>query len=75
MPAHGGGEVGGHEAICLLNLGHDDVDVTLTFYFEDRQPQTVLGLLCGGRRTWHLRLDVPTEIRGFEFPPRPPVPW
>lgn len=46
-----------HEAICLLNAGDTDADITVTFYFEDAEPIEVSGLRCAARRTNHLRMD------------------
>lgn len=67
MPPHGDGLVLGHEAICLLNRGDRDADVTLTFYYEDAEPDRVSGLGCAAQRTRHIRLDRPEELAGYEL--------
>jgi hypothetical protein len=72
MPPRGTGEVEGHEAICVLNIGDQDAAVTLTFYFEDRDPDVVGPLACGARRTRHFRLDAADEIDGYVLAPETP---
>jgi hypothetical protein len=56
LPAQSTGGQPSHEAICVLNTGAEDARLTVTFYFEDRDPQTV-DLVVGAERTWHVRLD------------------
>lgn len=72
MPPPGSGSVPGHEAVCLVNLGSRDADVTLTVLFEQAEPVVIPGLACAARRTRHIRLDVPAELNGFDFPVETP---
>lgn len=72
MPPRGTGAVEGHEAICVLNIGHRDASIILTFYFEDRDPDVVGPLSCGARRTRHFRLDFAHEIDGYVLSPETP---
>jgi hypothetical protein len=72
MPPHGTHEVDGHEAVCILNVGDRDAALTLTFYFEDSEPASVEGLVCGARRTRHFRLDRADEIGGYVLAPELP---
>jgi hypothetical protein len=72
MPPAGEGDVEGHEAICMLNVSDQSADVTLTFYFEDREPEAVTGLSCGARRTRHIRLDRSDELAGYVLPEETP---
>lgn len=72
MPPAGPGPVPGHEAVCLVNLGPDDADVTLTVLFEDADPQTVTGIRCASQRTRHVRLDVADEMAGRPLRPETP---
>ncbi len=46
-----------HEAICVLNTGDRDASLEIVFYFEDREPVVRSGLVCGARRTNHIRMD------------------
>ena len=72
MPPPGAGEVLGHEAVCLVNLGPEDADVRLTVLFEDRSPIVVDGLRCAALRTRHVRLDIPEEMNGQPLVPETP---
>jgi len=72
MPRAGTAEIDGHEAVCLLNLGEADAAVTLTLYFEDRDPIVVDGLECAARRTRHIRLDRSEEMNGTPVPAETP---
>ncbi len=57
-----------HEAVCILNINPQPAHVTLTFYFENREPIRDLRLTVGGERTWHVRLDKPEQLGGVEIP-------
>lgn len=46
-----------HEAICVLNAAKEDAHLTVTFYFEDRDPIVCEGLVCAAQRTNHMRMD------------------
>jgi hypothetical protein len=46
-----------HECVCILNTGSEDVEVTLSLYFEDCDPIFVDGIVVASQRSWHLRMD------------------
>jgi hypothetical protein len=46
-----------HEAACLLNLGDEDAEITITLFFEDRAPAGPYRVKLKGRRTLHLRFN------------------
>jgi hypothetical protein len=46
-----------HEAVCLLNAGDTDAQVTLTLYFADREPVGPYRLTVHARRTLHQRFN------------------
>lgn len=46
-----------HEAICVLNTGDDDCEVSMTCYFEDRDPIVFPKVTCKAKRTNHIRMD------------------
>ncbi len=58
-----------HDAACVLNTGDQDAHLTLTLYFEDREPVQFISS-CPAQRTHHIRLDklsqggisVPTDV-------------
>lgn len=57
-----------HEAICVLNTGDADAHLTVTLYFEDREPMTGFAAVCGARRTHHVRMDQLTDGNGAHVP-------
>lgn len=56
-----------HEAVCILNAGEQDAHVTITIYFENREPAGPYRFTVSARRTRHLRFNE------FEDPERIPV--
>lgn len=53
-----------HEAICVLNTSDSDAHISLTLFFEDREPNTAFSSFCGARRTHHIRLDKIRDAEG-----------
>ena len=53
----GEGRYASHESICVLNAGDSDARLTLTLYFEDREPMEGFVADCAARRTHHVRMD------------------
>lgn len=56
-----------HEAACLLNPSNEDADVTITVFFEDREPAGPFRIALPARRTKHLRFN---DLRDPETIPR-----
>ena len=52
-----GPEMTSHEALCILNAGTADAAVSITLYFEDRDPVGPYRVQVPARRTTHLRLN------------------
>jgi hypothetical protein len=50
-----------HETVCLLNSGARDARISITLYFEDRDPVGPYRLVLGARRTKHLRFNDLTD--------------
>jgi hypothetical protein len=50
-------ELESHEACCILNANDQDANVTITIYFEDREPAGPYRLAVQARRTRHLRFN------------------
>jgi hypothetical protein len=46
-----------HEAACLLNTSDHQANISITIYFEDREPAGPYRLELGARRTRHLRFN------------------
>lgn len=50
-----------HETACLLNSGARDAEVTITLFFEDRDPVGPYRATVPARRTLHLRFNDLTD--------------
>ncbi len=54
-----------HETACILNAGDEAAHVSITIFFEDREPVGPYRVIVAARRTLHLRfndLDDPQTI-------------
>lgn len=60
-----GDEYVSHEAICILNTAPTDAQVSLTLYFEDREPLTGISKTVPAQRTLHIRMD---KLEGSPVP-------
>jgi len=56
-----GPELESHEAVCLLNTGDEDAHVTLTIFYNDREPVGPYRVTVPARRTEHLRFNNLTD--------------
>jgi hypothetical protein len=69
IPGKGHGpapEMTSHEACCILNASDRDAQVTITIFFEDRDPVGPYRFTILSRRTRHLRFN------NFEDPEKIP---
>lgn len=57
IPPHSSGSLPSHEAICVLNCGGEEAALSITAYFEDREPLENMQVTVGARRTKHIRTD------------------
>ncbi|MBN1845750.1 MAG: hypothetical protein JW810_08715 [Sedimentisphaerales bacterium] len=46
-----------HESLCVLNANAQEARLTLTIYFEQRDPVVITDIPVGGRRSCHLRME------------------
>lgn len=46
-----------HETACILNVGHEQAEVSITLYFADREPVGPYRVVVPARRTLHLRFN------------------
>lgn len=53
----GGPQLVSHEAACILNAGDSEAQLTITLFFEDREPAGPYHATVGARRTLHLRFN------------------
>ncbi len=65
----GDGPLEGHEALMLLNTGEKPAEISLDFYFEDRDPVKNVPVTVQAERIMGLRLDNPRDIGGLDIPP------
>ena len=56
-----------HEAACILNAGDEDAQLSITIFFENREPVGPYRVTVGARRTRHLRYN---DLRDPETIPR-----
>jgi hypothetical protein len=57
IPEKSSGSQESHEAICVLNTSNEEARLTLTFYFEDRDPIKDVAVVVPPERTRHVRTD------------------
>lgn len=57
-----------HEAVCVLNTGAQDADLTFTIYLEDEPPLGPFEVRVPGERTRHVRTDHLTAADGRQVP-------
>ncbi len=46
-----------HETVCILNAGDQEAHVTITIYYEDKDPVGPYNISVPARRTKHLRFN------------------
>jgi len=64
-----GSKLEAHEAIMLLNVGEQDAEVQLDFYFEEKPPVKNVSVRIPAERIKTLRLDNPNDLGGLAIPP------
>ncbi len=57
-----------HESICVLNPSDQDARLSITLFFEDREPIEGFTALCAARRTHHVRMDRQVSAGGVAVP-------
>jgi hypothetical protein len=65
IPAESTGAQESHEAICVLNTAAEQAWLSISFYFEDRDPVKDVEVVVPPERTRHIRTD---GIDGVEIP-------
>ncbi|WNQ09498.1 sensory rhodopsin transducer [Paenibacillus aurantius] len=55
IPPESSGELESHESICVLNCYKEPARLSVTVYFEDRDPIENIEVTVPGRRTDHIR--------------------
>jgi hypothetical protein len=57
-----------HESICVLNAADEQAHLSITFYFEDRDPIRDVRVTVPPERTRHIRTDLPEHLGGATVP-------
>lgn len=57
-----------HEAICVINATPDTAELKLDFYFADRDPIEDVLVTIPGKRCYHIRMDIPEQVGGYQIP-------
>ena len=65
IPEESTGVQESHEAICVLNTSAEQARLSISFYFEDRDPVKDIVVKVPPERTRHIRTD---KIEGVEIP-------
>jgi hypothetical protein len=62
------GDLASHESCCILNVGPEEANCRLSFYFEDRDPVSDVSVTVPAERCIHVRFDRLESISGFSIP-------
>src|SRR5215208_7378800 len=65
IPEESTGVQESHEAICVLNISAEQARLSISFYFEDRDPVKDVGVIVPPERTRRIRTD---KMEGVEIP-------
>jgi hypothetical protein len=65
VPEESSGSQESHEAICVLNTSEEEARLSISFYFEDREPIKGVEVVVPAERTLHLRTN---RLEGVEVP-------
>ena len=68
VPEESSGTQESHEAICVLNTSLEEARLSVSFYFEDRDPIKDVSVVVPSERTRHVRTDWPEQLGGVEIP-------
>lgn len=68
IPEKSSGAIESHEAICFLNTSNSDAQVSVSFYFADREPIKNARITVPGERTLHVRTGDRDALGGVEVP-------
>jgi hypothetical protein len=65
IPEESSGSQESHEAICVLNTSEEEARLSISFYFEDREPIKDVEVVVPAERTLHLRTN---RLEGADVP-------
>lgn len=68
LPPQGNEEPLGHEALMVVNTQKKDAQLSLSFYFEDKDPVTGVSLTIPAQRVCCTRMDYPVGNEQVSIP-------
>jgi hypothetical protein len=68
IPEVSSGTLTSHESICVLNTSSDDALLSITIFFEDRNPLEDIQEMVPARRTKHIRTSSLATKEGTPIP-------
>ena len=69
LPPRGDGNLPGHEALIITNVGTEKANMTVDILFEDKEPKKGIKLSLEGERVLCIRLDYPFgEEEAYQIP-------
>ena len=68
IPERSTGDLKSHESTCVLNAAAQEARLSISFYFEDRDPITDVRVVVPPERTRHTRTDLPEHLNGVAVP-------
>lgn len=71
IPPESSGSLQSHESICVLNCASEEATLSISIYFEDREPLSGILYKMPGRRTKHIRTSS-LHLNGEYIPPGVP---
>jgi hypothetical protein len=68
IPELSSGALTSHESICVLNTASEDAHLSITIFFEDRDPLEDIPEVVQARRTKHIRTSSLANKEGTPIP-------
>ena len=68
LPAPGAKEPKGHESLVILNPNKKNAEITITVFYEDKDPDRIEDLEVLGTRVRCFRLNKPIGHRKYKIP-------
>jgi len=67
-PPFGDSEMKGHESYVVLNPNNQDANISVTFYFEDKEPVTDIKITVKSNRVFCFQTHNPEHFGGHIIP-------
>ncbi len=68
LPLAGDTDPIGHESLIMVNPNDADAEVTMTVFFEEKEPDRVEGISLAASRVRCVRMDQPIGPDGYRVP-------